>query len=673
MHHPGPPRFTSVGERVELAPRAPDPNGRYEWDLVESPRGSEVSLDDAPVVHLAPDVPGTYVAELDAPDGTHRLTIRAFPDERRSVRFSAPVSEFPEGTECVSVTGAFNDHLIGRDRPEIEEGEYVLETRLPPGEYTYGFAPDDDLSRQVRGTTTVPGPGPPRLTLDARVEDEGVAVVADAAGPPSSGTEVGVEFYGDDRDPLPEEEIEVDGHVARIPREAIDGRARIHAVPVADRYGVADCVDVRGEGDSITVERPNSVPEWLSEAVIYELFVRSFAGERQETTFSEVERRLPYLEWLGVDCLWLTPVLAGPTRHGYHITDLFATAADLGSRAEFESLVDAAHGRGIRVVFDLVINHTSRDHPFYQLSAAGHPRYRDWYVWEGGEAERYFDWESIPNLNFDSLSVREHLLRAIDEWAPLVDGFRCDVAWGVPHGFWKEVRERVRERDPEFLLLDETIPNDPSYAENEFDLHYDTDLYYALCDVGRQYAPATAILDAVERRRETGFPEHATFMTYVENHDETRYREACGREAFEAAVAATFALPGVPMVYYGGERGVPEKRGPMRWDGDDAICDLHRRLIDLRSREPVLREGSVERIAFETDSAEVVAFAREGERSVVVALNFGHEEAVIAVDPSVEPRSLLDGATVGEREDGRTRLSVGSVVVCPTGESRRDK
>ena len=665
MHHPGPPRFTSVGETVELAPRAPDPDGRYEWRLAQRPEGSEATLAEAPVVHLAPDVPGSYAAELDAPDGCHRLTIEVFPDERRPVEFSAPVSELPEGTERISVTGAFNDHRLGRDRPEREDEAYVLERRLPPGEYTYGFAPDDDLSRQFRTTTTVPGPGRPRLTIDAHLAGEDVVVVADAAGPPSSDADVRVEFYPDDRDPLSPEDIEVDGHAARIPREAVGDRVRIHAVPVAERYGVADCVDLRIEDGSLAVERPTAAPGWLADAVIYEVFVRSFAGERQGTTFAEVERRLPYLEWLGVDCLWLTPVLAGPERHGYHVTDLFETAADLGSRAEFESLVGEAHDRGIRVLFDLVINHLSREHPAYQLSAAGHPRYREWFVWEGGEAERYFDWESIPNLNFDSLAVREHLLSAIDEWAPLVDGFRCDVAWGVPHGFWKEVRERVRAHDAGFLLLDETIPNDPRYAENEFDLHYDTDLYYALCDVGRQYAPGTAILDAVDRRRERGFPDHAIFMTYVENHDERRYREACGRESLEAAVAATFTLPGVPMVYYGQERGVPEKRGPMRWEGDDALTEFHRRLIDLRGREQALREGTVERVPFEADSEEVVAFAREGERSLAVVLNFGHEEAAVDLAPAVEPRSLLDGATVGERDEGRTRLTVGSAVVCP--------
>jgi len=88
---------------------------------------------------------------------------------------------------------------------------------------------------------------------------------------------------------------------------------------------------------------------------------------------------LPYLEHLGIDVVWLTPVLESPTHHGYHITDMFDTADDLRTRAEFESLVDRLHEAGIRVVFDLVINHTSRDHPAFQMHRAGVPEYADHY------------------------------------------------------------------------------------------------------------------------------------------------------------------------------------------------------------------------------------------------------------------------------------------------------
>ena len=219
----------------------------------------------------------------------------------------------------------------------------------------------------------------------------------------------------------------------------------------------------------------------------------------------------------------------------------------------------------------------------------------EWAELPGGEApEYYLNWERIPNLNYDSLAVRSWMLDVVDEWAPLVDGFRADVAWGVPHGFWKEVADRV---PAEFLLLDETIPHDPAFAEGEFGAHYDTELYGTLRSVGDGTAPADAVLETLETVRRRGFPGSSVHLRYVENHDEDRYLEEYGEGALRAAAAATFTLPGAPMVYYGQERGATDYRGPMPWhDGDAALTAYHRSLSRCRAARPALRSGGVERL-----------------------------------------------------------------------------
>jgi glycosidase len=306
------------------------------------------------------------------------------------------------------------------------------------------------------------------------------------------------------------------------------------------------------------------------------------------------------------------------------------------------------------VIFDLVINHTSRDHPAFQLHRAGVPEYADHYErvpaeqdttgvdWAGDDAPgHYFTWSKIPNLNYDSLAVREWMLDVVDEWEPLADGFRCDVAWGVPHGFWKEVRERLKAHDDEFLLLDETVPRDAAFRENEFDVHYDTDLYAALREIGIGDAPASSLLDALDDSRRHGYPDEALHLRYVENHDEDRYATDCNDGSLRPAVAATFTLPGVPMIYYGQERGVPVDRGTMRWhDGDADLTDFHRRLVTLRNEHPALRAPGVEPVACDVhtgDPDRVVAYERstEDERLVVV-LNFGPESAIVTPDRAVE-------------------------------------
>ncbi|WP_435101047.1 alpha-amylase family glycosyl hydrolase [Halarchaeum sp. P4] len=653
MHQPGPPRFCAVGESVELAPRAPDPDADYKWTLVEAPDDDAVTVTDDPVLDVAPDTPGTYRFRLAAPDGDHEQTVRVFPDERVDARFEVAAADLPvpeSDLDSVAVIGPWNDQLLGRDHAHREGDSYVLEKRLPPGEHYYNFCANDDLNQSVREKMTVEGPGRPRIRVDATVDGDTLVVEADARAAPN-GAPPDVEFYVDDRDRADlAADLDIEDDTARVPLDALGDRLRVHAVPIAERYGVADHVDVRTDGERVDVRRPNDGPDWAASPTIYEIFVRSFAGDTPETTFTELERRVPYLDSLDVDCVWLTPVLESPTTHGYHITDYFDTASDLGTRAEFESFVDTCHDHDIRVIFDLVINHTSRDHPFFHHFAGDVPDYEDYYIPDADSpvgAQYYFNWSRIPNLNFGTLDVREFLLSVVDEWSAVVDGFRCDVAWGVPHGFWKEVADRTPD---DFLLLDETVPRDPFYHEGEFTVHYDTSLYDTLREIGRGDAPASELFDALNASARMGFPDHAVHMRYVENHDEDRYLDECDEASLRAAAAATFTLPGAPMIYYGQERGMTDYRGKMAWhDGDRELTAYHRRLTAARREYDVLADGSVSPVAVEAvdgpDADRVVAYRRDsGDGDALVAvLNFGSRPATVRLGDATGTTDLLTG------------------------------
>ncbi|WP_458210581.1 alpha-amylase family glycosyl hydrolase [Haladaptatus sp. NG-SE-30] len=674
-HHPGPPRFAHVGASVELAPRNPDPSATFSWSVVERPEDSQVTIGADPVVHFMPDEPGVYRFELDAPDGIHQQTVRAFPDPRRPARFELPVEDLGEADpDEISVIAPFNDYTLGKSRPRREKDAYVIEFDLVPDDHDAIFIVGNDFERSSRAETTVDGPGRPLVHLDATTDGDEIVVTATAKAAPD-GSSPDVEFYLDDRDELDTVAVEIDGPELRVPKSHLPALARIHAVAVAERHSVADTIVLDAADGDISVSRPNDPPEWANDAVLYEIFVRSFAGETLDTTFEELERRVEYLPSLGVDTVWLTPVLASPTKHGYHITDYFDTAADLGTREAFTSLVERCHELGIRVVFDLVINHTSRDHPAFQLHAAGVDEYADYYErmptereisdvdWAGDDAPGYyFNWTRIPNVNYDSLSVRQWMLDVVEEWASTVDGFRCDVAWGVSHSFWKEVRDRVKATDAEFLLMDETIPRRPDYHENEFDVHYDTTLYGTLREIGAGDEPADALFDALADARWQGFPDAALHMRYVENHDESRYLAEYGEAALRAAAAATFTLPGVPMIYYGQERGVMESRGTMRWhDGDADLTDFHRLLVRARREHPALQSNHVERVDYDSDSDAVIAYVREteaGDERLIVLLNFDSQPHTVGIE-SVGTTDLLTGEDVSVEN----QIQVDNVVI----------
>ncbi|MFP9191755.1 alpha-amylase family glycosyl hydrolase [Natronosalvus vescus] len=705
MHHPGPPRFAAVGETVELAPRTPDPAATYRWSLLEKPADSTLEAPVGPVGHVEPDAPGIYRFELEGPAGSASQRLRVFPDVRRQTTFELDRDELPEhDPEDVSIIGPFNDHLAGRDRPQLEDGTYVYDVDLPPGDHRHGFIRDEGSEGDVWTNRTVPGPGRPRIHLDGGVEDDAVVITAATeAGTDSDygDDELAVEFYVDDRDTLSDTALEVEGTTARLSLttlDAISEPVRVHAVAVGERHSVADCVAVGPDG---AVDRVNDPPEWIRDAVVYEVFVRSFTDE---ATFESFERRVPYLESLGVDCLWLTPIIESPTTHGYHTTDYFDTASDLGSREAFESFVDRCHEAGIKVVFDLVINHTAREHAHFDLSAAGVEGYADWYVWEslagshlsepdleGGRdadgpphrylpddgtevAQYYFNWHGIPNVNYDSLSARAFMLEVIDEWADVVDGYRCDVAWGVPHGFWKEVSDRLNARDSEFLLLDETIPRDPAYAEAEFDVHYDTTLYWTLLEVGKGETPADAILEAVRTPAQEAFPDWSLHMRYIENHDEPRYLDVCGSDAQRAAAAAVLTLPGVPMIYYGQERGATDYRQPMPWEGDGESTAFHRRLVAARRTNPALSRGDLDDLTYDADTDAAVAFTREtDEQRLAVFLHFGDGTATVTVDSVLETTDLVTGEPVTLETDREgTTMRVDDVCVLEIAEPVED-
>ena len=239
-------------------------------------------------------------------------------------------------------------------------------------------------------------------------------------------------------------------------------------------------------------------PLWYKTAVFYELYVRGFQDGNADGRgdFKGLIDRLDYLQWLGVDCIWLLPIFDSPLRDGgYDVRDYYKILPEYGDLDDFLKFLDAAHERGIRVIADLVVNHTSDQHPWFQEARRpGSPK-RDWYVWSDTDQKyqdariifvdtetsnwtwdpeaQAFYWHRFfshqPDLNYDNPEVQEAMLDVIRYWLDLgLDGFRLDAVpylferegtncENLPetHEYLKRIRKEVESRFPGKVLLAE--------------------------------------------------------------------------------------------------------------------------------------------------------------------------------------------------------------------------
>ncbi|HEX8719287.1 MAG TPA: maltose alpha-D-glucosyltransferase [Pyrinomonadaceae bacterium] len=307
-------------------------------------------------------------------------------------------------------------------------------------------------------------------------------------------------------------------------------------------------------------------PLWFKDAVFYEVYVRGFYDSNGDGVgdFAGLTEKLDYLEWLGVDCLWLLPMYASPLRDGgYDIADYYSILPEYGTLEDFRRFIDAAHARGIRVITDLVVNHTSDQHPWFkEASSSPDSPKRDWYVWsdspekykeariiftdteksnwtwcEGAQAfywHRFFSHQ--PDLNYDNPEVQRAMLAAVDYWLDFgIDGFRADAVpylyeregtncENLPetHAFLKRLRAHIEERHPNALLLAEANQWPEDVVEyfgrgDEFHMGYHFPIMPRLFMALRQ-EDRRPIVEILERTPD--IPENCQWGMFLRNHDE---------------------------------------------------------------------------------------------------------------------------------------------------------
>jgi alpha-amylase len=372
-------------------------------------------------------------------------------------------------------------------------------------------------------------------------------------------------------------------------------------------------------GLAVGQRAPGSTPTgWKRGAVCYEIFVRSFYDSDGDGIgdLNGLTQKLDYINDgsassrrdLGARCVWLMPVVASPSYHGYDATNYYRVNPQYGTNADFKRFVAAAHRRGIRVLVDMVLNHASNEHPMFKdaLLNPASP-YRDWFRWSptkpnvkgpwGQEVwhksplrdEYYYGvfWEGMPDLNYTNPAVRAEAKKIARFWLEDmgVDGFRLDA---VPylvedgdrlsntpgtHAVLHEYATYVHQIAPRGFTVGEVWDSVAAmlpYYPDQLDAYFAFALSDALID-GVRIGSASRLLDGYMRLQSMFPPDR--WSPFLRNHDQTRTLTALGGDIERAKVAATLllTLPGFPFVYYGEEIGMtgdkpdPRLRTPMHW------------------------------------------------------------------------------------------------------------
>ena len=368
-------------------------------------------------------------------------------------------------------------------------------------------------------------------------------------------------------------------------------------------------------------------PQWLKDAVIYQLSVRAFGA-----TFEGVRERLGYLQELGVSVIWIMPVQPigvagriGEQGDPYAVRDFTAIDPELGSAGQLRALIADIHARGMRVIFDWTLNRASCDNVLTQT----HP---DWFTRDAGGRIFY----AVPQrayfagFDFTNQALRSWLLNTMQEWVTGfdLDGMRFDDADLTPLDFLDEIREALVAVRPDIGLISQST--DELHHLDACDLTYDAGARATMLQISRGEATANALRWQWEESTYT-FPRGALRMRWLEEKEQGRAFRYFGPALHLAAAAAILTLDGVPHLMMGQEVNEPRWRDwrslfddfRLDWDSvDEPTFKHYQALIALRRRHAALRQGAVHFVRSGSPSL-LLYWRSNADARLLVAVNLG--------------------------------------------------
>ncbi len=424
--------------------------------------------------------------------------------------------------------------------------------------------------------------------------------------------------------------------------------------------------------ESLKSDTPHPTPDWFKNANIYEVNLRQYTPEG---SFKAFEAHLPRLKKMGVDILWFMPItpISKEKRKGglgsyYAVADYKDTNPEHGTLDDFRHMVKAIHDAGMYVMLDFVPNHSGWDNPLIKE----HP---EWYTQKDGKIVDPIDpgtgkswgWTDVADFNFENKELWDYHRDVLKFWIEEcdVDGFRCDVAHGVPIEFWGEIIPEVRKSKPIVMLAES---EGPQYHKNGFDVTYAWEFHHVMNEMAKGEKPVSFIDEYLKKDR-AEYPENATRLYFTSNHDENSWNgseyERMG-DAHKAFAVMSATLSGTPLVYTGQEDALERRleffeKDLIEW-GDFPMQDFYTKLLRLKERNKALQNATnnSDPVRLKTDKNDsVYAFRRisDANNEILVALNLSDKkQAVKFLDvEAIDYTNIFTGEKVSIQEEGDNR------------------
>ncbi|OPJ64461.1 alpha-glycosidase [Clostridium oryzae] len=393
--------------------------------------------------------------------------------------------------------------------------------------------------------------------------------------------------------------------------------------------------------------------------IVYQIFIDRFYKEGIDEKWYRIPtpkdvyggnlngiiNKLDYIEELGANCIYLTPIFASPSNHKYDTVDYYKIDSSFGDTETLKRLIGECHKRNIKVILDAVFNHTSDQFfAFKNVLAKGkNSKYYNWYIFKDNNYECFGSSKNMPKLNTACSEVAQYAIDVAQYWIDEfnIDGWRLDVANEIDHKFWRKFREAVKNIKKDAFIVGEVWDGGESYLNgDQYDSVMNYPYMYALIGYFAKKESTLSEFDAYINNLFVRYkkPIRNQLLNLIDSHDTSRFLYEANEDIEKLKMAVFFQMTsmGIPMVYYGDELGTtggndPDCRRTIDFNyGNKELFNYYKKLISIRKSSDALKYGEFRTLYVNDD---VYAYKRFTNKDTVINIfNYSTVSKTITLD-----------------------------------------